>query len=114
MSYTSIRKKIKPMRGRAFNLGGLVPSDSELTTADSANQRGIDTRAMVRRPPITTYAPKEDFFTKFIKAQDERFSKMKEYKIARHLPLDDPEKYNPEDSNGTKLSDYDKKFGDNK
>ena len=241
MSYTSITKKIKPMRGRAFKLGGLVASDSELTTADSANQRGIGTRAMVRRRSITTgdYAPKEDFFTKFIKAQDERFSKMKEYKIAsstdedmlygsapiagsddefeflkklgmsessndysavnkegysgkyqtgkdrfagwkeetgykgsyktfkddpqaqenealhavkkstslwnkkgfenkiplnsfravyhlggptgaikytrtRHLSLDDPKKYNPPDSNGTRLSDYDKKFGGNK
>ena len=34
------------------------------------------------------------------------------YSKTRNLPIGDPNKYNPADSNGTKLSDYDQEFGD--
>jgi len=77
MTYTKITKQIKPMRGQVSKL-------SDLSASEEGEQRGIISRKLVRRPTISTenYAPKEDFFTKFIKAQDERFSKMKEYKLA--------------------------------
>ena len=63
---------------------GQVSRLSDLSASEEGEQRDITSRKLVRRPTTSTenYAPKEDFFTKFIKAQDERFSKMKEYKLA--------------------------------
>ena len=69
MTYTKITKQIKPMRGQVSTL-------SSLSASEEGEQRGITNRKLVRRPPISTenYAPKEDFFTKFIKAQGNRLA----------------------------------------